>query len=613
MLRRRSFVWVGFLSTVLTAQLLLANDASAYTREGHLEITNGAWQIMRAFSATNTTGTVTLLRQPTGCTSSSSPCGAAVTQAQWNDFRAKVDWARRLLGVQPHSVPVDTKDGAPCFADPAGLDLADFPASLTDAHHEHNKNSCGVDPRGPKDFYNELEVPGDGKRNQGYVLGWHAKNRDDDLKETTVEVPILAGTLIPVALEAGAAGWNKVAAAVFTPIACVWTFLSGRGDCRDVAKKWAEKTNLPGIINAGIPGINVPNMELTIGFWHLMDVQSEGWYNDHPGMDLFNGGPGDVPSAVDLALAAGFTFLSTRIDPANSSGDNRYQMNGSDGHEGSLIRSNLDWRKYNVGITEFSPLDNLAWYGYSAFPTDQIKRLGWPLHAIGDATVPMHVAATTGYGHDSYEQWVEDHVHDLLLSGFCSTGCSKAWRTEQQQKQAYRVLMQAYRWHSYLQTHGIRDFITALGEQTLSKAGASPSGWPWCDLCSAAMYLQDAGILQAISTPANWVETETSISLLPSGTLTPDNIVKNPLGYYESQITNIRSLVEDAMGAKIAFMTWAASKIPSANQCIPTKHLGCRNSDDCCDSNMICHSKNETVEMSPGVPWAGRCGPIIIL
>ena len=37
----------------------------------------------------------------------------------------------------------------------------------------------------------------------------------------------------------------------------------------------------------------------------------------------------------------------------------------------------------------------------------EAKRLGWPLHAIGDAAVPMHAVGASGYGHRPYEDAVD--------------------------------------------------------------------------------------------------------------------------------------------------------------------------------------------------------------
>jgi hypothetical protein len=207
-----------------------------------------------------------------------------------------------------------------------------------------------------------------------------------------------------------------------------------------------------------------------------------------------------------------------------------------------------------------SPLDNLAYGGYNLPGLGRTERLGWPLHAIGDATVPMHVVASPGWGHQAYEDWVETHLDVLLNNAACpndGTDCTK-FRNDQlkvELAQVQRVLAQSYRWRTFLRTHGIRDLITELAKQTLQKAGGDQiAGWAWCDSCSV---FYNTGKVWKFG--SDTVAKAAGLLKAWDGKFDP-LVANNPEAYYSQFTENIRSLVEDAMGAKIAFLIWASQQ-----------------------------------------------------
>ena len=67
-------------------------------------------------------------------------------------------------------------------------------------------------------------------------------------------------------------------------------------------------------------------------------------------------------------------------------------------YQDRVRRDKADWQFTTIAHTPFEPVNNMAWFGWTHFRDEQIhpvRMLGWPLHAIGDATVPHHVTGTS--------------------------------------------------------------------------------------------------------------------------------------------------------------------------------------------------------------------------
>jgi hypothetical protein len=584
---------------LVLAAALIPSPSLAYSKEGHHKITNTAWQVMRAAASQRGAGFPEFtLKDPGAClSSSSSPCGQAVNQAQWTSFLAQINTARKLIGAQPSQVPGATNGAEQCFADNERTPLAMFTAPVTFEHRALQEDTCGLDRTWtPPLLYNDITVNADGLKNQGNVLGFQAKSRDDDLLETRIDVLPTAipldGNPVPspsIMAHVASKAYDRLLGAVFAPFVCAYEGLFGDASkCAEKARRIANKTNLVSVFTGLLPGFRLDRSELLIGFWHLMNVRSpaliSNTYDDKQGMYLIQAGPAGVPGALDQAIIIASEYLWITITPDESNGTKRYTITDNDGHAKSVKRSKLDWNKESIGTTQFSPLDNLAYAGFAMFPNEPIKRFGWPLHAIGDATVPMHIVATPSYGHGPYEEWVGQHVDELVFS-VCKTGdtaCSPSTLKAKQAEQAKRVLQIGYKWRQYLRTHGIRDFITALAENTLSQIGGDTlSAWPWCDACS--VFFDTPGLSSVTPELAEGLPDLPT----PSGRLTPRDIAENPLRYYDAHADKIRGLVENAMGAKVAFLLWASES--TLSQCIPNNVYGCETSADCC-SGTVCTS-----------------------
>src|SRR6185503_4466856 len=97
------------------------------------------------------------------------------------------------------------------------------------------------------------------------------------------------------------------------------------------------------------------------------------------------------PGAVDVVIGAGAQVAGISLNALSSDGDNRY------GQYDEVGRLFPEWQAHTVGMLEFSPLHNLARYGWEKFTSgggSDSSALAWPLHAIGDAVAPQHVVGS---------------------------------------------------------------------------------------------------------------------------------------------------------------------------------------------------------------------------
>ena len=131
-------------------------------------------------------------------------------------------------------------------------------------------------------------------------------------------------------------------------------------------------------------------------------------------------------------------------------------------------------------------MDNLAFWGWNEFKTRQpdadpevaalaAPRLGWSLHALGDATVPMHVVGATGFGHRPYEESFDNRWEELVIADV-----GKPAATAMSARQARQIVKRALVWREFILQwragHGgtmdvpVRDLVTLLAAQTRTDA-----------------------------------------------------------------------------------------------------------------------------------------------
>jgi hypothetical protein len=267
-------------------------------------------------------------------------------------------------------------------------------------------------------------------------------------------------------------------------------------------------------------------------------------YDDRPGLLFEHAGPFGEPDPVELAatLVTGAAGTTVRYDL--SRGPKQYEITGAqDFHPASKHREAKDWEFLSLPHTPFTPLDNLAFSGWRKFRDAQgeelhtrARSLGWTLHGFGDAIVPMHVAATFGWGHRPYEDAFENLLDRYL---FMSDG-------EQALTQARRIFRRALMWRKTIQHWRtghpgrekdipVRELVTRLAGWTFEQVqGPGMLVWPYHPLWSADY-------------------------------LVPGPTREASIAYYEhapgSEAVN-RELLEEGIAAELAFLVSLGEVLP---------------------------------------------------
>jgi hypothetical protein len=243
-----------------------------------------------------------------------------------------------------------------------------------------------------------------------------------------------------------------------------------------------------------------------VGLGHFVNVQAQRssplgqWpsneFDDQQGIfydeALFDAGTdarGDpilVQDEFDHYIQDASSFLSPYVDPLGSDGVTEYQLLGAvdDYSPPSKDRTSISgtpdddyWYSHELHEVPFTPLDNLAYHGWTRFSGDSCRHadaLHWTLHAFGDAAVPLHALGTTGQGHVPFEQAV-DHLPglwDRIRSFSVPTGMSPV---EEQHKQARRIVEGAAFYAGLIRTFQqnqpgklpIRQLVTEEARKTL--------------------------------------------------------------------------------------------------------------------------------------------------
>lgn len=379
----------------------------------------------------------------------------------------------------------------------------------------------------------------------GAVLGLWAASVDRMYDDTHFWVrPTSAlglGTVKNVVNEAG----NTALGLALLPVVCLFECIFDSCDgCDDDAFAAADTLNPTEEIEGWIPGIGDISGEDYVGVWHHINMNdgASNEFDDHQG-ELFDeaGPPGMGMDAIDLVLMAYFDTAGISVNYDDSRGVHQYQINSSpDGSPTTRSRDQAQWQYTTVAHTPFEPVDNLAEYGWRRFfdATDHpINNLAWPLHAIGDATVPMHVTATSAWGHRPYED-----SQEFIWSRLRMQDMSEAEQT------AFisRVMQRAFFWtgkiDAWRAAHGnshdvpIRSIVSELAANThaysLRMHSETGGRWPFSPVASTAYVLEPTATSRAYAGISGAADLA-------------------------------RPLLEDGMGATIALLVAAADSLPS--------------------------------------------------
>lgn len=473
------------LVSVLALLLALPANLRAHNYAYHDNMTDLAYQIMLAIAK--------------GDPRFTRPAG--VTVAEWTAFVSAVTAAvprlRRMPTVLPPrtAVCIQAVDGGSNTVSPtwSTTTLAKVEHAVAASYLTINFD-CGVAySYAPGGVYDAIN-PAGSRDFSGTVLGLWAGRPDDEVDDTHLEIRpsnalglgFLKGVINDLI--------NKGLTILLIPFVClIDCIFGGCSGCAGGASDLADGANPLDEIDAMIPGIGDISGTDWTGVWHHINLfpQASNDYDNHQGL-LSEAAFGGIPDPVEILLMAVSDAAGLSVNPDDSQGVHHYQIsNAGDGHPNSVLRDDEDWLITTWVHVPFSPVDNLAQYGWNEFKNDTArgaKFLGWPLHAIGDATVPMHVTATSGWGHRPYED-----AYDNLWPKLRHQGEGSEVRF------AREALEVAVHWRKFIldwrSAHPqsstdvpVRDLVTAIAKRTFdrsTKQFASLGDWPFNPLMSS--------------------------------------------------------------------------------------------------------------------------------
>jgi hypothetical protein len=474
------------LVSLLVLLLALPANLQAHNYAYHDSMTDLAFQIMLAIAK----GDPRFATRPPG-----------VPAAQWTAFVSAVKAAVPRLRRMPTALPART---LVCIqaVDGGSNTVSSGWSTATLGKVQHAVASsylttsfdCGVGyDYSPGGVYNAIN-PAGSRDFSGTVLGLWAGRPDDEVDDTHLEIRptnalglgFLKGVINDLI--------QKGLGFLLIPFVCLVECIFGGCDgCGSDAEDLADGANPLDEIESLIPGIGDISGTDWTGVWHHINLfpQAANEFDNHQGL-LSEAAFGGVPDPVEILLMAVSDATGLSVNPDDSQGVHRYQIaNAGDGHPNSDMRDDGDWVITTWVHVPFTPVDNLAQFGWSEFKKDTTrasKFLGWPLHAIGDATVPMHVAATSGWGHRPYED-----AYDNLWPKLRRQGEPTEIRF------AVSALEAAVRWRKFIldwrAAHPqspadtpVRDLVTAIAKRTFDQSMANQTtfgDWPFNPLMSS--------------------------------------------------------------------------------------------------------------------------------
>lgn len=495
-------------------------------------------------------------------------------------------------------------------------------------------NSCQLQKpyTGETNFYvSQLAAAGKPIRYTGSVLGLHTAMIDDhseDLSTTLIPANSVFGDYVEDILTNTAGGFGAgeqiLESSTEDVIECFDSFIDSifagnfdeaLSECEpspenivdygeDGFEAW--KTALKNALND--IGYDTGRAHDLIGVWHHIDINRSGEYDDNPGFLLNKGDLGKMDN-FEFALAVLADMGGYSVDK-ESQGILRYQVtNATDNRPGSVYRQPIEWQYESLAHIEFSPVDNLAHYGYTQFRTPpsgpsntQSVYLGWPLHAIGDAGVPQHLIGAVGHGHRPYED-AQSNLWNLMTYNQRDIFDPSGTNTKQEQlKQAKRILANTYRWTKWIEAQRsnldisetpVRDIVLQLGKETYSYVDqhrgiyTTPHGselnWPFDKDASFEYAVGDS--IQDVS---NWIKDHGPDALDLSQIVNKNQTMVATQRYMNiltpegrSSASLHRPLIENTIAATAAFLIATAKNTPTNAACTPPATIAIKNQSGC--------------------------------
>ena len=175
-----------------------------------------------------------------------------------------------------------------------------------------------------------------------------------------------------------------------------------------------------------------------------------------------------------------FDLMGFHVNHTTSQGPKNDEiLSGGDMHPDSVPRTMADWETPIAIDLQFTPVDNLAKWGWDGFKVASpgaagTRRFGWPLHALGDATSPMHTLGTTGHGHRPYEDVVAARFHEFVGSSNNAVSASTIQTVVLRGLQWRKTIQQWRAQNGQPRDIPIRDLVTQIAVQTRQKGAGVP-------------------------------------------------------------------------------------------------------------------------------------------
>jgi len=442
------------VAATFAALVLGARPARAYNHSTHSRLVQAAATTM-AFAA----------GQPPA-----APAG--VPADSWNAFMSQIAVSLQSLGHLSSDLG-QKLSGTPdlCGWDPRDHLFRIGDVRISELRYEPG-SSAGCSLAGPHPGVAPAELI-------GRTLGFHGASVDDLLDDSVLQVR-LTNSILRGVITAVVGGTIDISAgALLLPIVAIYCVVDvARGHfCNPLdLPKLADQANPFNIIESYSP-LNVGEFTSSdfVGVWHFLHVGAlVDRFNTQRGMWYPGAGPiGRFPGVMDLAIMVGTDLagLSLRAIPSPLAPHTAQGITNYGQYDG-VHRFPQEWQEPSFGRVEFSPVDNLAKYGWDLYVADprRARGLGWPLHALGDVAEPHHVNGTSSWGHRPFEDAAmqkEDEI--FVLDGSQKTA----------------MLADGFQW--WLQVRG-RPSASAFPVQTLVRGLAASTfqatlgaDWPFDD------------------------------------------------------------------------------------------------------------------------------------
>jgi hypothetical protein len=421
------------------------------------------------------------------------------------------------------------------------------------------------------------------------VLGFHGATIDDHTNDSVLWFRPTNSGIVGIAKEYASRAVELLAGAILAPIVCLGNLIFGSECDIDEGFELARKYNPVEYFESWIPGYGDVRGETFTGLWHYLHVDSiSNRFNDKRGMWYEGAGP-TYPGAMDLTIMAAADLSGLSLNASASDGTDFY------GQYDSVARAKPAWQAHSIGHLEFSAVDNLANFGWDRFVDSGFKSaegLGWPLHALGDVAEPHHVVATSAWGHRPYEDFVDDHLDEILPLGIVAP-----IGDEEQRK---RILIGAYQWWKTMTDEGIRALVTAEAEETRERVD-DDGDWPYQDLLSVDYLVDSKGASEDIGRGnvermRGLVELGSS-AILGFLVVAADKVVDPGAGvgtqcdgeFYQPGLTGCHAGSPEPPGQDPGRPVCPVTKSDPCNSVCAEEAQPCQNEAECCQSPTALH------------------------